>query len=68
MINSCLKYEQTNYIEYKQKKQTNKNEYHVDAALHLSIPGQGLPNGETTLPHTSYPGIQPYAGVGMYIK
>lgn len=45
-----------------------KQNCYVDAALHLSIPGQGLPNGETTLPHTSYPGIQPYAGVGMYMR
>ncbi|XP_033215526.1 CUGBP Elav-like family member 4 [Belonocnema kinseyi] len=33
-------------------------------ALHLSIPAQGLPNGETALQHAAaYPGMQPYAGV-----
>ncbi|XP_035794550.1 CUGBP Elav-like family member 4 isoform X19 [Anopheles albimanus] len=34
-------------------------------ALHLSIPAQGLPNGEAALPHAAYPGIQPYPGVDM---
>ncbi|KAL5292603.1 CELF3 family protein [Megaselia abdita] len=32
-------------------------------ALHLSIPPQGLPNGEAALPHAAYPGIPPYPGV-----
>ncbi|XP_055625429.1 CUGBP Elav-like family member 4 isoform X4 [Toxorhynchites rutilus septentrionalis] len=32
-------------------------------ALHLSIPAQGLPNGDAALPHAAYPGIQPYPGV-----
>ncbi|XP_018321389.1 CUGBP Elav-like family member 4 isoform X3 [Agrilus planipennis] len=32
-------------------------------ALHLSIPAQGLPNGEAALQHAAYPGIQPYPGV-----
>ncbi|XP_043468355.1 CUGBP Elav-like family member 4 isoform X3 [Leptopilina heterotoma] len=32
-------------------------------ALHLSIPAQGLPNGETALQHAAYPGMQPYTGV-----
>ncbi|KAG4077502.1 hypothetical protein HA402_002929 [Bradysia odoriphaga] len=32
-------------------------------ALHLSIPAQGLPNGETALQHAAYPGMQPYPGV-----
>ncbi|XP_055854684.1 CUGBP Elav-like family member 4 isoform X3 [Episyrphus balteatus] len=32
-------------------------------ALHLSIPPQGLPNGEASLQHASYPGMQPYPGV-----
>ncbi|XP_035911328.1 CUGBP Elav-like family member 4 isoform X22 [Anopheles stephensi] len=34
-------------------------------ALHLSIPAQGLPNGDAALPHAAYPGIQPYPGVDM---
>lgn len=38
---------------------------YVDA-LHLSIPAQGLPNGEAALPHAAYPGIQPYPGVGKF--
>ncbi|KAI4483971.1 hypothetical protein M0804_007427 [Polistes exclamans] len=29
-------------------------------ALHLSIPAQGLPNGEATLQHAGYPGMQAY--------
>ncbi|XP_015178698.1 PREDICTED: CUGBP Elav-like family member 4 isoform X1 [Polistes dominula] len=29
-------------------------------ALHLSIPAQGLPNGEATLQHPTYGGMQPY--------
>jgi CUG-BP- and ETR3-like factor len=33
-------------------------------ALHLSIPAQGLPNGDAALPHAAYPGMQPYPGVG----
>lgn len=33
-------------------------------ALHLSIPAQGLPNGDTALQHAAYPGMQPYPGVG----
>lgn len=33
-------------------------------ALHLSIPTQGLPNGDAALPHAAYPGMQPYPGVG----
>ncbi|XP_035794541.1 CUGBP Elav-like family member 4 isoform X12 [Anopheles albimanus] len=37
-------------------------------ALHLSIPAQGLPNGEAALPHAAYPGIQPYPGVGCSIS
>ncbi|XP_055325256.1 CUGBP Elav-like family member 4 isoform X4 [Sitodiplosis mosellana] len=32
-------------------------------ALHLSIPAQGLPNGDATLQHATYPGMQPYPGV-----
>ncbi|CAO1319057.1 unnamed protein product [Diamesa hyperborea] len=32
-------------------------------ALHLSIPTQGLPNGDAALPHAAYPGMQPYPGV-----
>nr|CAD7423010.1 unnamed protein product [Timema monikensis] len=31
--------------------------------LHLSIPAQGLPNGEAALQHAGYPGMQPYPGV-----
>ncbi|XP_052862444.1 CUGBP Elav-like family member 4 isoform X2 [Anopheles cruzii] len=34
-------------------------------ALHLSIPAQGLPNGDAALPHATYPGIQPYPGVDI---
>ncbi|KAL5292604.1 CELF3 family protein [Megaselia abdita] len=34
-------------------------------ALHLSIPPQGLPNGEAALPHAAYPGIPPYPGVAF---
>ncbi|XP_043468363.1 CUGBP Elav-like family member 4 isoform X9 [Leptopilina heterotoma] len=37
-------------------------------ALHLSIPAQGLPNGETALQHAAYPGMQPYTGVGCSIS
>ncbi|XP_052898772.1 CUGBP Elav-like family member 4 isoform X13 [Anopheles moucheti] len=37
-------------------------------ALHLSIPAQGLPNGDAALPHAAYPGIQPYPGVGCSIS
>lgn len=33
-------------------------------ALQLSIPAQGLANGDAALPHAAYPGIQPYPGVG----
>lgn len=33
-------------------------------ALHLTIPPQGLPNGEAALPHAAYPAIPPYPGVG----
>ncbi|XP_008216340.1 CUGBP Elav-like family member 4 isoform X4 [Nasonia vitripennis] len=32
-------------------------------ALHLSIPAQGLPNGEAALQHAGYPGMQAYHGV-----
>ncbi|CAH1101551.1 unnamed protein product [Psylliodes chrysocephalus] len=33
-------------------------------ALHLSIPAQGLPNGEAAIQHPAYPGMQPaYPGV-----
>ncbi|KAL6434079.1 hypothetical protein ACFW04_005907 [Cataglyphis niger] len=36
-------------------------------ALHLSIPAQGLPNGEAALQHAAaYPGMQAYAGVAAY--
>ena len=42
------------------------NRNHADA-LHLSIPAQGLPNGDATLQHATYPGMQPYPGVGTYI-
>lgn len=35
-------------------------------ALHLTIPPQGLPNGEASLPHAAYPGMPPYPGVGEY--
>jgi hypothetical protein len=38
---------------------------HSDA-LQLSIPAQGLANGDAALPHAAYPGIQPYPGVGEY--
>ncbi|XP_071055646.1 CUGBP Elav-like family member 3 isoform X5 [Onthophagus taurus] len=35
-------------------------------ALHLSIPAQGLPNGEAALQHAAaYPGMQPFPGVGF---
>ncbi|XP_060824497.1 CUGBP Elav-like family member 4 isoform X13 [Bombus pascuorum] len=35
-------------------------------ALHLSIPAQGLPNGEAALQHAAaYSGMQPYPGVGF---
>ncbi|KAF5297493.1 hypothetical protein FQA39_LY12087 [Lamprigera yunnana] len=34
-------------------------------ALHLSIPAQGLPNGEAALQHAAYPGMQPYPGVDL---
>ncbi|KAI4460243.1 rna binding protein [Holotrichia oblita] len=34
-------------------------------ALHLSIPAQGLPNGEAALQHAAYPGMPPYPGVGF---
>lgn len=38
--------------------------WNVDA-LHLSIPAQGLPNGEAAIQHPAYPGMQPaYPGVG----
>ncbi|XP_026670757.1 CUGBP Elav-like family member 4 isoform X11 [Ceratina calcarata] len=38
-------------------------------ALHLSIPAQGLANGEATLQHAAaYPGIQPYPGCGCSIS
>lgn len=34
-------------------------------ALHLSIPGQGLPNGDAALQHAAaYQGMQAYPGVG----
>ncbi|XP_055625436.1 CUGBP Elav-like family member 4 isoform X7 [Toxorhynchites rutilus septentrionalis] len=36
-------------------------------ALHLSIPAQGLPNGDAALPHAAYPGIQPYPGVDAIV-
>ncbi|XP_026470083.1 CUGBP Elav-like family member 4 isoform X2 [Ctenocephalides felis] len=32
-------------------------------ALHLSIPAQGLTNGDAALQHAAYPGMQPYPGV-----
>lgn len=35
-------------------------------ALHLSIPAQGLSNGDAALQHAAYPGMQPYPGVGTY--
>ncbi|XP_035794540.1 CUGBP Elav-like family member 4 isoform X11 [Anopheles albimanus] len=47
--------------------QTYPGPIYVDA-LHLSIPAQGLPNGEAALPHAAYPGIQPYPGVGCSIS
>lgn len=37
-------------------------------ALHLSIPAQGLPNGDAALQHAAYPGMQPYPGVGKWIN
>ncbi|XP_071055658.1 CUGBP Elav-like family member 4 isoform X16 [Onthophagus taurus] len=38
-------------------------------ALHLSIPAQGLPNGEAALQHAAaYPGMQPFPGVGCSIS
>ena len=40
---------------------------HPDA-LQLSIPAQGLANGDAALPHAAYPGIQPYPGVGKWNK
>ncbi|KAL7050134.1 hypothetical protein ACKWTF_003964 [Chironomus riparius] len=40
---------------------------HPDA-LQLSIPAQGLANGDAALPHAAYPGIQPYPGVGCSIS
>lgn len=36
--------------------------FNLSDALQLSIPAQGLANGDATLP--AYPGIQPYPGVG----
>ncbi|XP_055532008.1 CUGBP Elav-like family member 4 isoform X11 [Wyeomyia smithii] len=42
--------------------QTYPGPIYIDA-LHLSIPAQGLPNGDAALPHAAYPGIQPYPGV-----
>ncbi|XP_052566077.1 CUGBP Elav-like family member 4 isoform X9 [Culex pipiens pallens] len=47
--------------------QTYPGPIYVDA-LHLSIPAQGLPNGDAALPHAAYPGIQPYPGVGCSIS
>ncbi|XP_049297074.1 CUGBP Elav-like family member 4 isoform X11 [Anopheles maculipalpis] len=47
--------------------QTYPGPLYVDA-LHLSIPAQGLPNGDAALPHAAYPGIQPYPGVGCSIS
>ncbi|XP_063229951.1 CUGBP Elav-like family member 4 isoform X1 [Bacillus rossius redtenbacheri] len=35
----------------------------IQDGLHLSIPAQGLPNGEAALQHAGYPGMQPYPGV-----
>lgn len=40
--------------------------YTIDA-LHLSIPSQGLQNGDAALQHAAaYPGMQPYPGVGEF--
>lgn len=39
---------------------------HSSDALHLSIPAQGLPNGDAALQHAAYPGMQPYPGVGKF--
>ncbi|XP_058456133.1 CUGBP Elav-like family member 4 isoform X4 [Topomyia yanbarensis] len=47
--------------------QTYPGPIYIDA-LHLSIPAQGLPNGDAALPHAAYPGIQPYPGVGCSIS
>lgn len=42
--------------------------YTIDA-LHLSIPSQGLQNGDAALQHAAaYPGMQPYPGVGEFKK
>lgn len=41
--------------------------YFSTDALHLSIPAQGLPNGDAALQHAAYPGMQPYPGVGKWI-
>lgn len=38
----------------------------ISDALHLSIPSQSVPNGETALQHATYPGMPPYPGVGTY--
>lgn len=47
---------------------TNKFVKTLDA-LHLSIPTQGLPNGEAALQHAAaYPGMQPYPGVGEFFS
>ncbi|XP_055607634.1 CUGBP Elav-like family member 4 isoform X5 [Uranotaenia lowii] len=46
--------------------QTYPGPIYVDA-LHLSIPAQGLPNGDAALPHAAYPGIQPYPGVDVLV-
>lgn len=44
----------------------DRDNFYVDA-LHLSIPAQGLANGEAALQHAAaYPGMQPYPGVGEW--
>lgn len=40
--------------------------FFISDALQLSIPAQGLANGDAALPHAAYPGIQPYPGVGKF--
>lgn len=41
---------------------------HILDALHLSIPSQGLTNGDTQLTHAGYSNMPPYPGVGKFKK
>lgn len=42
-------------------------QFETTDALQLSIPTQGLANGDAAaLPHSAYPGIQPFPGVGKF--